>query len=390
MWLCLNDVEKDVRSVPERSGTRRSATQLRKDLRRATVPPARAPCIVTVPQPLDTSITTVATMAPINTSLPTVRTATVFITSSNCIDASTFPNHLSDACDKASALREALTSAGVDLQTTRVAVPGPAAFGSREAAIEAARALDAAPVDYASLGTVHPSDDHSFLDASFFTDVLSLTSKVFVSLTVTSSIGEPSHMATRLAAETISRLASLELSGLANMRFAALANVRAGCPFFPAAYAPSTSDASPSFPVALGVQAAPLLHAGPLHELPARVEKGARELVDACKVAGAVTLDFSTAPLPGMSTSAAAAVARSAGAGVLGFGKPGTLAAAAAVASKLDEAKFPRAGLCGVMLPVAEDSALAFCDRPLRLNDLLLASAVCGTGLDVGSSLLVA
>lgn len=174
------------------------------------------------------------------------------------------------------------------------------------------------------------------------------------------------------------------------MRFAALANVRPGCPFFPAAYAVSTNDASPLFPVALGVQAAPLLHAGPLNELPARVEKAAQELMDATRAAGAVTLDFSTAPLPGLRTSAAAAVASSAGAGAMGFGNPGTLAAAAAVASKLDEANFPRAGLCGIMLPVAEDSALAFCDRPLRLNDLLLTSAVCGTGLDVRSSVLIA
>lgn len=106
----------------------------------------------------------------------------------------------------------------------------------------------------------------------------------------------------------------------------------------------------------------------------------------ACDRAPAVSFDFSTAPLPGWSTSAAAAIATFAGTEKYYWGGVGSLAAAAAVASAIDRAVFPRAGFCGIMLAVAEDTALAECSNALRLNDLMMASAVCGTGLDVSCS----
>lgn len=325
-------------------------------------------------------------MEPRDESALTVRTVTVFLSADHCRDPSTFQASLSTACTIANAVRDCLITAGVSVQTIRLSVPGPAVFGSPSSALRAAKSLDIAAVDYASLGTVHPDDDATFLDSSFFSEVINTTSTVFLSLTTTSSTGEPSLLAIRRAAETISRLAKDDPSGLENMRFAALSNVRPGCPFFPASFSSSTSPTSDAFPVALGVQAAPLLHTGPLSELPCRVENAAQILVDACKSVQDVACDFSTAPLPGWRTSAAASIARIAGGRKGGFGKPGTLAAAASVASALDRAKFPRAGLCGIMLPVAEDTALTRSERPLRLNDLLMTSAVCGTGLDVGCS----
>jgi uncharacterized protein (UPF0210 family) len=60
------------------------------------------------------------------------------------------------------------------------------------------------------------------------------------------------------------------------------------------------------------------------------------------------------------------------------------LAAAAFIADTLDRGTWPRAGFNGLMLPVLEDSTLA--ERTsqgiLTIKDLLLYSAVCGTGLD--------
>jgi uncharacterized protein (UPF0210 family) len=65
-------------------------------------------------------------------------------------------------------------------------------------------------------------------------------------------------------------------------------------------------------------------------------------------------------------------------------GGQGTLGAAAFVAAALGEARFKRAGFCGIMLPVLEDRVLAerAAEGRLTIDDLLMASAVCGTGLD--------
>jgi uncharacterized protein (UPF0210 family) len=50
----------------------------------------------------------------------------------------------------------------------------------------------------------------------------------------------------------------------------------------------------------------------------------------------------------------------------------------------VDRARFPRAGFSGLMLPVLEDATLAHraAEGLLTARDLLLYSAVCGTGLD--------
>ena len=54
------------------------------------------------------------------------------------------------------------------------------------------------------------------------------------------------------------------------------------------------------------------------------------------------------------------------------------------LAECLDQADFFHAGFSGLMLPVLEDAALAAraAEGTLTVKDLLLYSAVCGTGLD--------
>ena len=62
----------------------------------------------------------------------------------------------------------------------------------------------------------------------------------------------------------------------------------------------------------------------------------------------------------------------------------GSLSAAAILAETLGRGKWQKAGFNGLMLPVLEDSTLA--DRSVEgsfsIKDLLMYSAVCGTGLD--------
>ena len=90
--------------------------------------------------------------------------------------------------------------------------------------------------------------------------------------------------------------------------------------------------------------------------------------------------DFSPAPFPEDWCSLGYAMEKF---GVK-LGNFGALTSAAAIAETLDRGTWQRCGFNGLMLPVLEDSRLAerSGDAAFTLKDLLLFSAVCGTGLD--------
>jgi uncharacterized protein (UPF0210 family) len=94
-----------------------------------------------------------------------------------------------------------------------------------------------------------------------------------------------------------------------------------------------------------------------------------------------VGIDLSPAPYPRDDISIAGALEA---AGIDAFGAPGTLYVAALVTRAIRRTRVLRSGFSGLMLPVMEDSVLArrSAERPSSLHDLLLYSAVCGTGLD--------
>jgi uncharacterized protein (UPF0210 family) len=92
-------------------------------------------------------------------------------------------------------------------------------------------------------------------------------------------------------------------------------------------------------------------------------------------------IDFSFAPYPDHARSLGAALEAL---GVPAAGLAGTVAAAAFLTDCLDQAEFLRTGFCGLLLPPLEDDTLAAraAEGSLTVTDLLLCSAVCGTGLD--------
>jgi uncharacterized protein (UPF0210 family) len=92
-------------------------------------------------------------------------------------------------------------------------------------------------------------------------------------------------------------------------------------------------------------------------------------------------IDFSLAPFPDDAHSLGNAVEKM---GIPKIGLHGSLAAAAILTEAIDRAKFPHAGFSGFMQPVLEDSVLAkrAAEGILTIKDVLLYSAVCGTGLD--------
>jgi uncharacterized protein len=197
--------------------------------------------------------------------------------------------------------------------------------------------------------------------------------------------------AIQACAQVMARCATITPDGFANLRFAALANVKPGSPFLPAAY---HNQDEPAF--AIATEAADLAvkafsNARSITDsqwmLASEIEKRAKELAE---VADTLNhrfsiafggIDFSLAPFPSETVSIGAAMERM---GVPGVGQHGSLAAAAILAEIIERARFPGTGFSGLMLPVLEDVVLAgrAAEGSLTVKDLLLYSAVCGTGLD--------
>jgi len=92
-------------------------------------------------------------------------------------------------------------------------------------------------------------------------------------------------------------------------------------------------------------------------------------------------IDFSLAPFPDDAHSLGNAVEKM---GVPKIGLHGSLAAATILTEAIDRADFPHIGFSGFMQPILEDSVLAqrAAEGTLTIKDVLLYSAVCGTGLD--------
>jgi uncharacterized protein (UPF0210 family) len=293
------------------------------------------------------------------------------------------------------AARPAFESAGYTVQTARLAtIPFPLMLPDLDPAVlvQLAQELEHAAAelgfDYVSLGPALPSDIAAF---AAIPAALAATQNAFFSGLLTTPARKVHLPAVRAAAHVIYQAAPISPDGFANLRFAALANVLPGSPFFPAAY---HIGVSPSF--ALATEAADLAlqaftHAGSLDQarlaLIASMEEHGRALGG---IAEQLTLkfdasfggiDFSLAPYPSEALSLGAAMEAL---GVPGLGGHGSLAAAAILADTMDQAHFPRAGFSGLMLPVLEDAVLAqrAAEGRLTVKDLLLYSAVCGTGLD--------
>ncbi len=197
------------------------------------------------------------------------------------------------------------------------------------------------------------------------------------------------------AAQVMQRLSRETAEGFGNFRFAALACVAPGSPFFPAAYHDGPASLS------IGVQGAGIV-AGALQSY----REGGGDITDLASITNRVRdafvealtpvveigrtlatewqigfggIDLSPAPLGEDSIAAALEVCGD-GPG----GSPGTLALAAALTSALKSTGLPTCGYCGLMLPVLEDAVLGkrWEQGTVTTHQLLLYSAVCGTGLD--------
>lgn len=320
-----------------------------------------------------------------------IRSITFFTNPGWPLDA----NALSQAGAFLAAAEPAFEKAGYEVQTSRLAtVPFPRMLTSwdPEAAVNLAKALEEAAAEqgfaYISLGPALPDFPKSF---AVIPDILAATQNVFLGGVMATPEMGVSLPAVQACAAVIHRAATLDANGFGNLYFAALANVPPGAPFFPAAYhdgrnpcfalaieaadlaVQAVSSASDLGAARQGLTALVQEHGGVLSS----VSQGLAAQFDL--VFGGI--DFSLAPFPQPELSIGEAIERL---GVPAVGLHGSLAAAAFLTNALDQAVFPRAGFSGLFLPILEDPILAArgAEGTLTLNDLLLYSAVCGTGLD--------
>ncbi|NCP86551.1 MAG: DUF711 domain-containing protein [Anaerolineae bacterium CG_4_9_14_3_um_filter_57_17] len=291
--------------------------------------------------------------------------------------------------------KAAYQAEGYEVQTTRVAtVPFPIILGepliglTTRMSQKMSAAIKAQGIDYAAFGPAMPEVAESY---ELIPDAILLSENIFFAGEMATPQKGISLPAIRACAEVILRNATLKPDGFANLRFAALANVPAGGPFFPGAYADSDN---PSFSLAL--EAADL--AVDAFSDAATLDDGRKALAAAMTSHGAKLtsvasvlkyqfslkfngIDFSTAPYPEEARSLGAAFERI---GAPKAGMHGSLTAAALLTESMERADFARVGFNGLMMPVLEDFTLAAraAEGILTIKDLLLFSAVCGTGLD--------
>lgn len=292
--------------------------------------------------------------------------------------------------------RSSFQERGFAVQTTRLATPPfPIILGMNvaEDVVEFAQTIEnrliSSSFDYASIGPALPDVPESY---EVLPVVLSHTESIFLA----GIISSPEHgiipEAIKSCASVIKRNATISKDGFANLRFAALANVPPGSPFLPAAY--HQLGAKPAF--AIATEAADLAVSA-IKEAE-NLETARRNLVERIESQGAAItdvgnqlsvdfgiqfagIDFSFAPYPLAELSVGTAIESL---GVPAIGKIGSLAAVGILAEALEQAQYPRIGFSGVMLPMLEDTVLAQRgkEETFTINDLLLYSAVCGTGLD--------
>jgi uncharacterized protein (UPF0210 family) len=285
-------------------------------------------------------------------------------------------------------------AAGLEVQTTRLAGPELSADERDFAtwAAETERTAAAAGVEYLSLGRLSADACGVQMTAEQVAPVLAAGSIAFLSADlIDPRTGLPSVAMAAACARAVRGLAASTDQGFGNLRFCATAHCPPNIPFLPAAY---HGGGAPKFAVA--VQAADVvlqaLGGGDgmlasedrlveaLEAAAGPIERVADELSAASGFAF-VGIDLSPAPFPADEVSIGGALEAG---GVERFGAPGTLYLAGLVTRAIRRTRLRRCGFSGLMLPVLEDSVLArrMAERPLSVHELLVYSAVCGTGLD--------
>ena len=345
-----------------------------------------------------------------------VRAVTVFA----AIDPARVAASLRDAGALAEAVRQALEHDGLEVQTVRIALPPVDTVGTgvegaarlHDLALALAVESPAHGFGFVSVGTI---DTVTLPDGAWqplleaAPALVGATKQVAITATVgtrtNSGSGTIAVGACRMAGDVVAAIARTGNDGFGNLRFAAIANVAPHVPFFPAAF----HDRQPGAAYGLALECADVVESAftgatlidartrlvdGLSAAVNRVATVARGIVEEHPEARFAGVDFSPAPFPAPGSSIGGAFEAL---GLRAFGGPGTTFVASFLTECLNDVarrtgmvgqtaagSFRPTGFSGLMMPVLEDATLAVraAEGHLSVERLLLASTVCGLGLD--------
>jgi hypothetical protein len=239
-----------------------------------------------------------------------------------------------------------------------------------------------------SIGTIQRDNAPRPGLAAWAAELIARTRSTSFSLNIASEAHGVHTQNLATAAEAMLAISRAFPDGSGNFRFAAAALVPAGTPFFPVAHHEGSES------VALGLESASLVYEiiadlkqpaqaesvlrTRLNEVLQPLERQAQAFaqLEQCRYLG-----IDPSPAPGLDRSIGAAVESLSGEP---FGSAATLQACAQLTGALKSLAIQSCGYTGLFLPVLEDEVLA--QRALEerygLQQLLLYSTVCGSGLD--------
>ncbi len=324
---------------------------------------------------------------------PPIRTLTLGLADPHPIPAST----IQQASNLLHTAHTRHTDAGYEVQTLRLStrplfddLPDWSAPRRLAYAQSLQKMLDDVDLSFCSLGTIHAArPTESLKQVKQVVDILATTTALNMTVQLASTEHGLREDAALPIAHVMQTLAHETDEGFGNFRFAMLACVEAGCPFFPTAYHAGPTSLSLGLQGASMVTTALAEQAGTLTQMTERVRDALIEHVTPIVALGQAFaaekniafggVDLSPAPLA--DDSIVAAIERYSNSPL---SSAGTLATVAALTTALKSTGLPTCGYNGVMLPVLEDTVLGqrWEEGLLHVHQLLLYSAVCGTGLD--------
>lgn len=291
--------------------------------------------------------------------------------------------------------RSRFDNEGFPVQSIRIATQPLGALidleGPEQALIRLA-ALDRLVADRGLLISLGPLNGRLGLGPDFpswAADLVAATKEIYFSLAVTDSPRRVLPEAVSAAAKTILSISGVGQNGEANFRFGAAAGVPASTPFFPVAHHRGPA----AFSIAL--ESADLV--GEAFASSKDLASATTDLRDLLETRIQPVQDLATAlgrdasrrfagtdlsPAPSLESSIAGPIESLSG---HPFGDPATLAVCASITEALKTARLISCGYSGLMLPLLEDRILAkrAAEGRFGVQQLLLYSAICGTGLDV-------
>ncbi len=287
--------------------------------------------------------------------------------------------------------KRSLESASIEVQSIRLATglishPGVSPAKIPQLAVDLQHVCKDAGISYASIGRLAPgADPDARINA--LTEAVCRTDIVFASVDAANTSHGVNHRAVDSYAQAVMSISKGTANGFGNLRFAVVACGPDVTPYFPTSFSPGDI---PSISICLESPDIAIKH---FHALGDSAEF-VSEMERTCKKVSSVAeralksggfafagIDLSPAPYPSPELSVGTIVEQLSG---VPLGEPGTLAAVEAITSALRKVKVKSCGFNGLMLPVLEDSVIAkrVQEGRLDLQDLLLYSTVCGTGLD--------